>query len=393
MLALLILSLSSISPLINHLILTGEPAAAIAWANPAVTVQMTFPGLVENVWFADHVNDLATGNWIELSGGTAVTLPYLRFDYSGVSDYTFTKAGKNVHIHSSFTTKSVVYPIATHPVYMPLDSITANFRGESSLSGVSASYKLVQGSATDWEQAYTDLLTNADLTKLKAIISAAVVTVPITFGVDGDVSTTFSAPATPGGYILVAVYEATGAGTYDLFIFGATPVEVLDHAMTTTAPASVTAGDSFGVTFAMTAPVSPNYYRYGAVIISQAAYSLVANLQTTGALSATDLFLNSVDGADLRRREHRDSLLQPDQHLPRLPPVGAGADAEVRHGIWERELVEEIAGHGVVVVLPRVHDQHLHLRKIPRSMHDRRRFNDLGPSPYHESDTHGITDP
>jgi methanogen extracellular protein (TIGR04279 family) len=45
----------------------------------------------------------------------------------------------------------------------------------------------------------------------------------------------------------------------------------------------------------MTAPVSPNYYRYGAVIISQAAYSLVANLQTMGALSATDLFLNSVD--------------------------------------------------------------------------------------------------
>ena len=255
---------------------------------------MTAPGFVESVGFADHVNDLNTGNWIVLSGGTAVTLPYLRADYNGIDSATFVKAGKTVNIHSSFTTKSVVYPLTTHPVYMTGDTITVVFKGENILDNVPVDFRLVGGSVSDWKQAYTDLLTNADLTKLKAIIQSPVVPqASRVFNATGDASASFDAPAA-GDYMLVAVREVSVPGvSYDLSIYGVTPVEVLDYAMTTTAPSSVNVGDSFGISFTMTGAAASTY-RYGAVIISQAAYSLIADLHTTGALSETGLFLNGV---------------------------------------------------------------------------------------------------
>ncbi len=257
-------------------------------------VQMTSIGLTEEVGFAHHSGSLSSGNWIVLSGGTAVNLPTLQLQYQGVNSVTFTKAGKNVQITSNFTTLSVTYPLTTHPVYFAGDAITANFNGEGTLSGSAVDFRIVGGSVGDWKQAYTDLLTNADLTKLKALIQSPVVAqVSTVFDGSGDATAAFTAPAA-GDYLLVAVQEVMVAGYYGLAIYGATPVEVLDHAMTTTSPASVNAGDSFGVTFTMTAPVSPTSYRYGAVIISQAAYNLIVKLQTTGELAATDLFVNNV---------------------------------------------------------------------------------------------------
>ena len=291
-LVLLLLSVSSVAPVVNQLLLTSVEGVP-GWV-PQTKVQMTSIGLTEEVGFAHHSGSLSSGNWIVLSGGTTVNLPTLQLQYQGVNSVTFTKAGKNVQITSNFTSLSVTYPLTTHPVYYAGNAITVNFNGEGSLSGSAVDFRIVGGSVSDWKQAYTDLLTNADLTKLKALIQAPVVPqVSTTFDGNGDATAAFTAPAA-GDYLLVAVQEVTAAGYYGLALYGATPVEVLDHAMTTTAPASVNVGDSFGVTFTMTAPVSPTSYRYGAVIISQAAYSLIVKLQTTGELAATDLFVNNV---------------------------------------------------------------------------------------------------
>jgi methanogen extracellular protein (TIGR04279 family) len=269
---------------------------AAGWS-PAVQVQIDSPGLTEIVGFADHINDLNTGNWVVLTGGTTVSLPTLTAEYSGVSSSSYTKAGNTVTLTSTFTSKTVTYPLATHPIYRTGDTITANFKGENILSGGAVEFRLVGGSVEDWKQAYSDLLTNADMTKLRTLLGAPVVpptSADPTFDINGDAAATYVAPAA-GDYMLVVLREMNIPGTYVVAIYGMTPVEVIDWPLVTSAPTSVNVGDSFAVTFSLTgAGASPDSYRYGAVIISQSAYDLVARLQTTGELSATDLLLNGV---------------------------------------------------------------------------------------------------
>ena len=61
---------------------------------------------------------------------------------------------------------------------------------------------------------------------------------------------------------------------------------------------------------------------------------------------------------------------------------------EVNHLFSHYRLVEELPRHRVVVMLPSMHDQQLHPRKIPGSMHNRSRLDYLWPRPDNQSHTH-----
>ena len=97
----------------------------------------------EKVFIATHTSSLADGNWIELSGGTSVTLPSVTLIYDGLSAASYTRDEVTVDIDSSFDQGQATYPIPTHQVYIPLQPISAKFWGATALSG-SVDFKLLK---------------------------------------------------------------------------------------------------------------------------------------------------------------------------------------------------------------------------------------------------------
>jgi len=289
---LALLIVSSAFPTLNFI---APPTVMVYGADPdfTVTIQIDDGVTVESMWFADHVNDLNSGNWIVLSGGTSVALPYVEGRYNGVDNVRYTKGGKDVDIRSMFTSKTVVYPLNTHQVYLPRDTVTASFKGDTDFAGLRVEFRLLKGVVGDWKNAYNDAL-NADLAGLKNIAQNPVIpAIPADLDSNGDAQVIFEAPAA-GDYVLAVVSESTNPGTYDLWIFSMTPVKVLDYPLAITKPSSVDQGDSISVGFTMTATQSPTSYRYGAVIIRGSVYRAIAELTTDGILSNADLFVNGV---------------------------------------------------------------------------------------------------
>jgi len=242
--------------------------------------------------FATHGGSKASGNWIELSGGTNITLPYLSLQYNGVADADYTKTG-NVQIDtdSSFIGDSVVYPFATHPVYAPGDTVSFTVRGPASLSGNSVHVRLLQVvDPQDWVDAASDLF-NGDNTAFETRIHDFV-QAPKTgnFDVNGDYSNSYVIN-TPGDYILLAIYE-DGATTK---IYSATPVEVLDGELAATVPVDeIDEGDDLDIDLALTGGATGTMV-YGVLMIKESAYSAVAQMTSSGSIASTGVTVNGAE--------------------------------------------------------------------------------------------------
>jgi len=299
-----VLSISLLFTLIASVILPGAvmlspPFVAVNAVDPdwTVTITITQGANFETVMFADHMDDLNSGNWISLSGGTAISLPYLKGEYAGVDNVQYTKDGKEIDISSLFTSKTVVYPLNTHPVYLSGATITADFKGDTDFAGLPVDFRLIRCTTSDLTNAFNDTL-KGDLTGLKSLIQdPGNLIEPAVLDAGGDAQVFFAAPAA-GDYVLVVLDELDPPplypGSYELRIFSATPVQVLDYALSVNKPNAVDKGESINVGFTMTAPPSPTTYRYGAVMIRESAYRVTARLQTDDFLANTDLFLNGV---------------------------------------------------------------------------------------------------
>ena len=256
-----------------------------------VNVTVTYNNVTEKILFADHANSLEDGNWIKLVGGTTVKIPELTLRYSGVSSATYMREGRTIKIDSHFSSKEVTYPLTQHQVYRKGDTITLTFYGSESLAGEKVDIRLIKASPLQLRDAAAKAF-KGDISDLKSLVDNPVWNkTDVELNSTGDYTTTLEAPD-PGDYILAIVKETTDTNSYELRIYSATIVEVLDYGIDVDAPSTVAGGNIAYVKVNLDAPESATGYRYGALIIHEDAYDLQMNLLTDGTVPGTNLTTN-----------------------------------------------------------------------------------------------------
>jgi len=256
-----------------------------------VNVTITYNNVTEKILFADHTSSLEDGNWIKLAGGTTVKIPELTLSYSGVSSATYMREGRTIRIDSHFSSKEVTYPLTQHQVYREGDTINLTFYGSESLAGEKVDIRLIKASPLQLRDAAAKAF-KGDISDLKSLVDNPVWNeTDVELNSTGDYTTTLEAPD-PGDYILAVVKETTDTNSYELRIYSATIVEVLDYGIDVDVPSTVTRGNIANVKVNIDAPESATGYRYGALIIHEDAYNLQMNLLTDGTVPGTNLTTN-----------------------------------------------------------------------------------------------------
>ncbi len=243
-------------------------------------------GGVDRVLFAPHTSSLADGNWIRLSGGMTVDLPSISFVYDG-PDITYGRSGVTLKMYQSLI-PPLTYPLDTHQVYNAGDSVTATFLGSQDFGGETVSFMLLQmSSLSEIKDVLDDGFSGAIATLLDSLVSIQ----PITLDSTGDGTFSFNAP-NAGDYILVvAKIDVTWPlSDSKIYIYSATPVEVVDYTLSVSVASSVEKGDTLNVI--STLDTSSDSYTHVVTMIKQSEYSANIILETAGSIPSTNLYLN-----------------------------------------------------------------------------------------------------
>ena len=280
---ILALSLMNLQGLIG-----SQRGLGVAHAEPSSLYPLIVSvGETERVFFATHTSDLASGNWIELSGGTSVELPSLSVVYTG-PDIDYERGAVTVRMESSFI-PDITYPLSTHQFYKEGDSVSAKFWGSTDLEVSTVSFMLLRASSlSDIKEALDDSFSGAVTKLLESMLW-------IQFGVSidsaGDATHSFTAPA-PGDYLLVvSKIEDFWGGNPKFYIYSATPLEVVDYTLTVSTPSSVEKGTNLNIEANLIGAPSGNYV-YGYALIKESSYSGNIRLESTGSIPSTQLYLN-----------------------------------------------------------------------------------------------------
>ncbi len=243
--------------------------------------------------FATHTGSGTGGNWIELTGGSDITLPEITLYYDGITSADYDKDGNNVAVDAdnSILGDSVTYPYSTHPLYSTTQTITYTFNGRTSHVGLPVDVKLIkvddpldfQSAASDAfkgdTQALRDILTDNDPNNV------VVQTKSGPLDVNGDISDNFGAQAA-GDYVIVVMNQVGNT----FILYSATPVEVLDRSLTITMDDEVYRGTDLDIDITLTGP--DTNLIYGAALIKESAYYANARLISYGLTDDTELTVN-----------------------------------------------------------------------------------------------------
>ncbi|KKL23107.1 hypothetical protein LCGC14_2428710, partial [marine sediment metagenome] len=267
----------------------------LALSMVTVQGQIDFPvvisvGSADRVLFAPHTSSLVDGNWIRLSGGMTVDLPSISFVYDG-PDITYLRSGVTLKMYQSLI-PDLTYPLDTHQVYKKGESVTAEFLGSTDFGGESVYFMLLQVSSL---AEIKDVLDEGFLGALGTLFDSLVWDQPrsVLLNSDGDGTLTFIAPDT-GDYILVVA--KTVVNFWDLmdskiYIYSATPVEVVDYTLGVSVDSTVEKGDTLNVISTLDSAPSV-YYTHVVAMIKQSEYSANIILETAGSIPSTNLYLN-----------------------------------------------------------------------------------------------------
>ncbi len=269
-------------------LLDSQMGLGVAQADPSSLYPLIVSvGETERVFFATHTSDLASGNWIELSGGTSVELPSVSVVYDG-PDIDYERGTVRVRMESSFI-PDITYPLSTHQFYKEGDSVSAKFWGSTDLEVSTVSFMLLRASAlSDIKDVLDEGFSGAVTKLLESMLW-------IQFGVSidsaGDATHSFTAPA-PGDYLLVvSKIEDFWGGNPEFYIYSATPLEVVDYTLTVSTPSSVEKGTNLNIEANLIGASSGNYV-YGYALIKESSYSGNMRLESTGSILSTQLYLN-----------------------------------------------------------------------------------------------------
>lgn len=262
--------------------------------------------------FATHTGSHTSGNWIELTGGSAIPLPSITLRYDGVDSVDYDKLGLvEIDTDTSFVGHTVLYPFNTHPVYVAGSDVGYRIWGSPSLDGSSVEVRLLKvNDPYDYEEAASDLY-RGDNTLFESLIDnwEDRVTGGV-FNGTGDYSGSFSSVAA-GDYILLALDESGPTRLY-----AATFVEVLDGDLTASVPVSeVDEGDYLDIELSLSGGETGSHI-FGGVMVRESAYSAFAELTSNGSIPGTvvtvndalmiegggsgfSLFMGGLDGLDI----------------------------------------------------------------------------------------------
>ena len=293
---LLLLLLASSTALYATEVFQPRGLAALSEPKPSslfpVNVTITYEGVVEKIMFADHLENLEDGNWIVLSGGYTVALPPTTLVYKGVSSATYVRDGRTVEIESVFDSRELKYPMTSHQVYYPGDIVEATFYGPAELAGEKVDIRLVKTSPLEARDVLREAF-EGDISNLRSLIGKPVFSLKTELDSKGDSPKVSFKLDEPGDYVLLVLSEEEGGGIYELKVFSATVVEVLDYRVDVTAPSSVRRGRPVDVRVRLIdAPKSEKGYRYGALIIYEPTYRATVRLETNGTVPGTTLTAN-----------------------------------------------------------------------------------------------------
>lgn len=238
----------------------------------------------ENLTFINHSSAI-DGNWIELLGGTNITIPELTLVYSGINNTTYTQDGKSISINSSIEPYQdfiVKYPFNTHKIYLNNSTVSFTFHNSS-----------------DFTQNVDVYLIKTSPTKLRDIANSVIHgnTTPLKDLLNNSIKTPNKSPVElrnyalgnlpPGDYILLLMLNESNLN--NLTFVAATAFEVLEYELNITASIS----NFLDISVELNASGS---YTYGAALIHNDSYSCTLKLRSNGTKAGTNL---TADGVSL----------------------------------------------------------------------------------------------
>ncbi len=241
----------------------------------------------ERVLFVNHASDLENGNWIELSGGTTVELPSMSFEYVG-PDIDYSIGNLRVKMDSGII-PDLIYPLDTHQIYNAGDLVSAKFWGSPEFGDEKVHFLLVSASSPSEIKKVLEDPTWWNIFNLVNILEEW-----DTFVLSsGDGTFEFYAPAA-GDYILAVARLDSGK----VYLYSATPVEVVDYTLGVSVASSVEQGHTLNVI--STLDSSSDSYTHVVAMIKKSEYKGNILLETAGNIPNTKLYLNGeimVEGA------------------------------------------------------------------------------------------------
>jgi methanogen extracellular protein (TIGR04279 family) len=252
------------------------------------------PGGDSTFIFTDHTSNLASGNWIQLSGGTQHDIPNTSVNVDYPLDITTTISGNDLTIDTYYSTRQFDYPLSSHSTYIQGQTVTANFYGSNNIAGDSGlDWRLITASEAQLDSAFTSSMDGdaSDLVTLLSSGNAIWEEAESNLDGSGNAATTFTAP-TAGTYYLFLVAETSSP--YKIVIYGCTMVEVLEYTLSATSPSIVTRGAFISPTITITNPPgSTNGFTYGALIINDNSYELDVDIIFDSTISGSSVSVNS----------------------------------------------------------------------------------------------------
>jgi len=256
------------------------------------------------VYFLDHTNDPAEGNWITMgfqNEEKGVKLPEpIKLTYNGPKhkDYGGASGTLNKEENESYTIK---YPSTSSytilPVFLPDENVTMSFHGDSYLKGQNVEiylFKLTQNCA----QKLLDSLLAGDIGNLNTLFKDSVGEKYekhfITLDNYGDISDYDLGCLDAGNYCIVMVQKNEDES---LTVLSSTVFIVTEYELCISSSSSIVKGNNLNITMSLEgAPY--NNYSYGAVLIREQAYKANIEINSNGTKNGTSIIVNDIDLVD-----------------------------------------------------------------------------------------------
>ena len=272
------------------------PAAAGSAMDSAYLINISINS-TEKISFAVHNESPIDGNWIELRGGTPITLPALNLVFNGVNSSNYTSNGKTINITTSVDNYSnylIEYPYSSHSIYTNVsgsDEVNMSFFGSSHFADLSIDIYLVSSTPDEVWDMFNDTI-DGNTTPIRNLLNDSKKQLNYSLNSTGDSSSISFGPQQAGDYVIFVLLNSFHTNANEYSILSATAVQVLKYESVVTAPTSVEANDYVNVEIELT-NASQGSYTYGAVLVHKDAYEATFRLTSNGSENGTNL---TVDG-------------------------------------------------------------------------------------------------
>jgi methanogen extracellular protein (TIGR04279 family) len=261
-----------------------------------------------NVYFADHNENLTEGGWILLSGGNEIQLPQpLNFTYNGTE--SLKSAGAALELRSEASEEdteiTLSYPYTVHPFYTEKDIVTLDYKGPEAFGQQEVNIYLVEGlDLNSLDEAFTDVK-NENTVNLKEVFDNSTnyttLISTVTLNETGDLPSPLTLdPLQAGSYgvVIMLAGDENENPESERKVLSATCFEVLEYELKIKSPNKLEECDYLEVNLDLKKAPAEGNYTYGALLIREDAYRAEINVSSNGTRAGTRVFVNGIDIID-----------------------------------------------------------------------------------------------